>query len=201
MSAVPRDACFTLLLPVPRDCIQVPAHPRKSSRAGVAAAFQGWWEITTRTWHRASPLRTLFQHQRRWLPSGVCWDQVASTVSTKCPSSSGTAFPRVTRDPPGPHSVPGDSPFPPEHRQVLSCGVAAFALPLFTVLMEFKPSPFSFLLSPFSFLLSPFSFLLSPFSLFSLITVAVFPGLLLLKNCGFDLFCPSDGGSHRAMAE
>ncbi|XP_078307903.1 uncharacterized protein LOC132672693 [Panthera onca] len=28
-----------------------------------------------------------------WLPSRVCWDQVASTVSTECPSSSGTAFP------------------------------------------------------------------------------------------------------------
>ena len=39
--------------------------------------------------------------------------------------------------------------FPPEHRQVWSCRVAAFALPLFTVLMEFKPSPFSFL--PFWF--------------------------------------------------
>ena len=77
--------------------------------------------------------------------SEVCWDQVGSTVSTKCPSSSGTAFPRVAQEPPGPHSVPGDSPFPPEHRQVGSCGVAAFALPLFTVLMEFKPSPFSFL--------------------------------------------------------
>ena len=78
-----------------------------------------------------------------WPFSGVCWDQVASTVSTKCPSSSGTSFPRVDREPPGPHSVPGDSPFPPEHHQVWSCGVAAFALPLFTVLMEFKPSPFS----------------------------------------------------------
>ncbi len=66
-------------------------------------------------------------------------------ASTKCPSSSGTASPRVAREPPGPHSVPGDSPFPPEHRQVWSCGVAAFVLPLFTVLMEFKPSPFSFL--------------------------------------------------------
>ena len=54
-------------------------------------------------------------------------------------------FSRVAREPPGPHSVPGDSPFPPEHRQVWSCGVAAFALPLFTVLMELKPSPFSFL--------------------------------------------------------
>ena len=54
-------------------------------------------------------------------------------------------FPRVAREPPRPHSVPGDSPFPPEHHQVGSCGVAAFELPLFTVLMAFKPSPFSFL--------------------------------------------------------
>ena len=38
-----------------------------------------------------------------------------------------------------------DSPFPPEHLQVSSCGVAAFALPLFTVLVEFTYSPFSFL--------------------------------------------------------
>ena len=52
------------------------------------------------------------------------------------------------REPPGPHSVPGDSPFPPDHRQVWSCGVAD-CTPLFAVLMEFKPSHFSFLLSPF----------------------------------------------------
>ena len=88
---------------------------------------------------------TLFQHQRKWPFSGVCWDQVASTVCTKCPSSSGTAFPRVAGEPPGPHSAPGDSPFPPEHRQVWSCGVAASARPSFTVLMEFKRSPFSLL--------------------------------------------------------
>ena len=146
MSAAPRNACGTLLLSVPRDCDQVPARPRKSSGDSVAAAaFQGLWKITTHMWHQASPLTTLFQHPRMWLFSGVCWDQVASTVSTKCPSSSGTAFPRVAREPPGPHSAPGDSPFPPEHCQVGSCRVAAFALPLFTVLMEFKPSPFSFL--------------------------------------------------------
>ena len=46
---------------------------------------------------------------------------------------------------PGLHSAPGDSPFPPEHRQVWSCRAAAFELPLFMVLVEFKPSPFSFL--------------------------------------------------------
>ena len=145
MSAAPRNFRWTLLLPVPRDCGQVPACPQKRSRDSVASAFQGPWKIATHIWHQASPSTTLFQHQRMWPPSGVCWDQVASTVSTKCPSSSGTAFPRVAREPPGPLSVPGDSPFPPEHRQVWSCGVAGFALPLFTVLMECKPSCFSFL--------------------------------------------------------
>ena len=145
MSAAPRNTCWTLLLLVSRDCGQVPARPRKRSRDSVAAAFEGLWKITTCVWYQASPLTTLFGHQRMWPPSGVCWDQVASTVSTKCPSSSGTAFPPVAREPPGPHSAPGDSPFPPEHRQVSSCEVAAFVLPLFTVLMEFKPSAFSFL--------------------------------------------------------
>ena len=71
------------------------------------------------------------------------------------------------------HSPPGDSPFPPEHRQVGSCGVAAFALPLFTVLMELKPSPFS---------------------LFSLVPAAVsnFPLFLqlLLGRGAFPVFSP-----------
>ena len=145
MSAAPRNACWTLMLLVPQDCSQVPAHPRKSLKDSVAAAFQELWKTTTHIWHQASPLRTLSQHQRMWLFSEVCWDQVTSTVSTECPSSSGTAFPHVAQEPPGPHSAPGDSPFPPEHRQVSSCRVADSALLLFTVLMEFKPSPFSFL--------------------------------------------------------
>ena len=145
MSAVPTNAYCILLLPVSRVCGQVPAHPRKCSRDSVAAAFLGSWKITTYIWHQASPLMTLFQHQQMWPFSGVCWDQVASIVSTKCPSSSGTAFPCVAREHPRPQSVPGDSPFPPGHCQVSSCRVAAFALPLLTVLMEFKPSPFSFL--------------------------------------------------------
>ena len=70
-------------------------------------------------------------------------------ASTKCPSSSGTASPRVAQAPPGSHSLPGDLPFPPEHYQVSSCRFADFVLPLFTVLMEFIPSPFSLL--PFKF--------------------------------------------------
>ena len=45
----------------------------------------------------------------------------------------------------GLHSAPGDSSFPPEHHQVLSCGVSGSALPVYRVLMELKPSPFSFL--------------------------------------------------------
>ena len=50
---------------------------------------------------------------------------------------------------PGLHSAPGDSPFSPEHHEVLSCGVLDSVLPLFIVLVGFKPSPFSFLLSAF----------------------------------------------------
>ena len=143
----PHPGTFTgpCCLPVTRDCVWVPARLRKSSHNCVAAAFQVLWQITTHICHQASLLRTLFQHQQMWPPSGFCWDQVASTISTKCPSSSGTTFPRVAQEPPGPHSVSGDSPLPPEHHQVSSSGVEAFALPLFTVLMEFKPSPFSFL--------------------------------------------------------
>ena len=127
MPAAPRNACGTLLLPVTQDCGQVPAHPRKSSRDHVATAFQGLWKMTTHIWHQPSPLTTLFQHQRMWSFSGVCWDQVASTVSTvstKGLSNSGTTFPHVAQEPPRPHSVPEDLPFPPEHRQILSCRVA-----------------------------------------------------------------------------
>ena len=62
-----------LLLTMPRDCGQVPACPRKSARDSVAAAFQELWKITTHVWHQASPLKTLFQHQRLWLFSRVHW--------------------------------------------------------------------------------------------------------------------------------
>ncbi|VFV29281.1 Hypothetical predicted protein [Lynx pardinus] len=44
-------------------------------------------------------------------------------------SQQGNRLSRVARGPPGPHSAPGDSPFPPEHRQVWSCGVSDSALP------------------------------------------------------------------------
>ena len=78
----------------------------------------------------------------------VLWDLLGPgglTVSTKYSSGSGTTFPRVAQEPPRPCSAPGDLPFPPQHLQVSSYRVSDFALPLFTVLMEFKPSLFSFL--------------------------------------------------------
>ncbi|VFV35046.1 Hypothetical predicted protein, partial [Lynx pardinus] len=50
----PRNACWTVLLPVPRDYGQVPARPRKSSGNNVAAAFQGLWKITA---HHTSETR------------------------------------------------------------------------------------------------------------------------------------------------
>ena len=69
--ATPRNICWTVLLPMPRDCIQVPARPRKTLQDSVAAAFQGLWKITAHIWHQTSPLMTLFQHQQMWLFSWV----------------------------------------------------------------------------------------------------------------------------------
>ena len=71
--ASPRNVLGTMLLLMPRDCGQVPAHPRKSSCDCVAAAFQGLWKITTHIWHQASPPMTLCQHQRM-LFSQAHWD-------------------------------------------------------------------------------------------------------------------------------
>ena len=72
--AAPRNIRETVLLPTPRDRGQVPTHPRKSSRGRVAAAFWGFWKITTHIWHQASPPTALFQHQRMWLLSRIRWD-------------------------------------------------------------------------------------------------------------------------------
>ena len=44
MLAAPRNVCRTMLLPMPKDCGQVPAHPRKSLQDSVAAAFSGSME-------------------------------------------------------------------------------------------------------------------------------------------------------------
>ena len=140
MPAAPRNACGTLLLPVPRDCGQLPGCPRKSSRDSVAAAFQGLWKITTHIWHQASPITTLFQHQRcgcslgsagtrwphslyqQWNHFSLCGPRTSRTPLC----SWGLALP--TRAPPG--------------IQLQSFRLRA---PPVIVLMEFKPSSFSFL--------------------------------------------------------
>ena len=46
-------------------------------------------------------------------------------------SQQGTASPHVAQVLSGPHSAPGDSPFPPEHCQVSSCGVSVSVFPMF----------------------------------------------------------------------
>ena len=142
-----RNVCRTVLLPMPRDCGWLPAHPRKSSRDHVAATFQGLWKITTRIWHQALPLMTLFQHQQMWLFSQVHWGLAfgGPTQPLSGVLLGGEPPLPMWSEEPGLHSAPGDSLFPPEHCHVLSCRVSDSVLPLFIVLMEFKPSPFSFL--------------------------------------------------------
>ena len=44
MSAAPRNARWTLLLPVPRDCGQVPARPRKKFRRRCSSSVSGIME-------------------------------------------------------------------------------------------------------------------------------------------------------------
>ena len=110
--------------------------PQKSSRDSVAAAFQGLWApgftlndlvpapanvAAFRGLLRPGGLNSLYQMSfRQWNRFSRCGLRTSRTPLC----SWGFALP--TRAPPG-----------------MSCGVAAFALPWFTVLMEFKPSPFS----------------------------------------------------------
>ena len=96
MLAAPRKAHWTLLLPEPRDYGQVPACPRKVHETVLQQRFRDYG-------HQASPSTTLFQHQRTWPFSGVCWDQVVSTVSTKMSFQQWNRFspcgPRPSRTP------------------------------------------------------------------------------------------------------
>ncbi|XP_045297289.1 uncharacterized protein LOC123578461 [Leopardus geoffroyi] len=74
LPAAPGNVLEAVLLLRPIDRSRVPARPRKSSRGHVAAAFQGFWKITTHIWRQASPPTALFQHQRMWLFSRIRWD-------------------------------------------------------------------------------------------------------------------------------
>ena len=119
--------------------------PRKSSRDSVAAAFQGLWK------NHNTHLAPVFSFNHL-VPALV---NVAIFCGLLGPSGFNSlyqmSFQQWNRFSPCGLRISWtpfcswDSPFPPEHLQVSSCGVAAFALPLFTVLVEFTYSPFSFL--------------------------------------------------------
>ena len=126
MPAAPR----IMLLLMPRDRGRVPARPRKSSCSPVAAAFQGLWHITTHIWHQTSPSMTLFQYQKMWLFAGVCCDEVATQPLPNVLPAVELLLPGWSEDLSDP-TLLWDSPFPPEHRQVLRCGVLDSTLPLF----------------------------------------------------------------------
>ena len=145
--AAPRNIRGTVLLLTSRDCGWVPAHPRKSLHDCVAAAFQGIWKITSHIWHQASPSVTSFQHQQMWFSPG-------STGVFACAGAT-QPLPRVlpAREPPLP-VWPEDSwtplyswGFTLPTRAPPGIELQSFSLcaPLFIVLTEFKPSPFSFL--------------------------------------------------------
>ena len=95
--ATPRHVWGTMLLWIPRACGWAPAHPRKSARDRVAAAFQGLWK---------SQHTSGFTPQRSSSSTSECGCSPGSsgtgghTASTECPPSRGTASPHVARRPP-----------------------------------------------------------------------------------------------------
>ena len=147
--AAPGSVRGTALLLTPRDCSRGPACPRESSRHRAAAAFQRFWKITTRVWHRAPPPATLFQHQECGRSPGSAGVFACAGATPPLPGVLPAGEPPLPcgPKPPGLHSAPGESPFPPERRQVWSCGVSASAPPVYRVFREFTASPFS-LFSP-----------------------------------------------------
>ena len=131
--AAPRNVHGTMLLAGDQRLCLGASPPQKSSHNCVAAAFQGLWQITTHIWQQASPPTTLFQHQQRWLFSRVHWDLCLWRSTQPLPYVLPAGEPPLPMWPedPGLHSASRDSPFSPEHHQVLSCGVSDSALPLF----------------------------------------------------------------------
>ena len=145
MLAAPRNARWILLLLVPRDCSHVPTHPPKKIVRQCSLSVSGTMEnrntrltlgFNLNNLAPAPANVTAFQGVLR--PSGFNSLYQMSFQQWNCFSS---CAPRTSQTP----LCSWGFALPPEHHQVWSCGVAAFALPLFTVLMEFKPSPFSFL--------------------------------------------------------
>ena len=90
------------------------------------------------------PLTPLFQHQRMWLFSGLLaplpvWGPHSLY---RLSSQQGNRLSPCGPKPPGLHSAPGDSPFPPEHPRY-GTGEFQTPLPVCRFVMAFKPYPFS----------------------------------------------------------
>ena len=79
-----------------------------------------------------------------WPFSGDCWAQVASQPLPDVLPEVELLLLMWLENLPDPTLLLGFA-LMPEHCQVLSYVVSDSKLPLFTVLMEFKPSPFSFI--------------------------------------------------------
>ena len=147
MPVAPRKVCVTVLLLMPRDCGQVPAHPRKNLQDSVAAAFQGLWRITTHIWHQASPRMTLFQHQRMWLFSWAHWGLAFGGPTQPLPGVLPAGEPPLPMWPGEPWTPLCSWGFALPIRALpgIELWCSDSELPLLIVLMKFKLSPFSFL--------------------------------------------------------
>ena len=86
----------TCCLPMPRDCGWVSTRPRKSSCDHV---LSGIMENHNTHWALGFTLiMTLFQHQRIWLLSGVCWDLVATQPLPNVPPTLEPLLPVLPED-------------------------------------------------------------------------------------------------------
>ena len=152
-----------------RDCGWVPARPRKSLHNRVAAAFQGFWKITTHIWHQASPLMTLFQHQQMWFSSQVHWGLAFGGLTQPLPGVLPAGEPPLLIWPEDPRTSLCSWGFALLTRAPPGIELWCFRLcapPVYRVLMEFQPSPlflFPFLVQ-FLQLFILFHFLSSCFS-------------------------------------
>ena len=175
---VPKNAHATVLLQKPRDCIRVPACPRKSLHNRVAAAVQGLWQITTHSWHQA------LLHARFLVPTPANMAVLLGPLETfslaslhsiyQSLPSKRTASPHVARRPLRPCCLLLG--IFPSHQTTARYQAAEFLTlcsPVYRVLMVLKHSPFSFL----PFLFRPFW--VFPFFLSSCFSGECFPCTLL----------------------
>ena len=127
----PGNVCAVVLLQsLLSDCGQVPACPRESSRDHEAAEVQSLWQNTTHS--QGGFTASLFQYQQTWLFSGVCWDLCLWEALRPLPDAFLAGEPLLPCGPWTPQTslpAPVGSPFPPELRQVSSCGVSDSVLP------------------------------------------------------------------------